>query len=165
MTQRRPSVMKWMVESHARLAGDIARTEKLIAALQADLKRMRDLQDSLASVTRHFDASIDPEQLPTLNGWAGRYGKRGALKAAVMSVLEEAYPEPMRTLEIAVRVIQRLGLAIETPKQLTLWMKSSLTCVLRRGVADGSIERLHDPIGGNELGTWRCARHPCGRAK
>jgi hypothetical protein len=147
-----------MVENHARLAGDIARTEKLVAVLQADLERMRDLQGSLASVTRYFDANIAPERLPVLNGWAGRYGKRGALKAAVMAVLEEAHPEPLRTLEIAVRVIDRLGLAIETPKQLTLWMDSSLTKVLRRGVADGSVERLHEAFDTNEMGLWRANR-------
>jgi len=44
------------------------------------------------------------------------------LKAAVLSVLGEAYPEPMCTLELAVRVIARLGLAIKPPKALTLWV-------------------------------------------
>lgn len=149
--------MRWMVESHARLAGDIARTEKLIAVLQADLDRLRELQSSLAMSARFFDSSIDPSKLPKLNGWKGRYGKRGALKKAVLAVLQEAHPEPLRTVEIAVQVINRLGLAIEGRRAVSMWIDASLRKVLQRGVAEGDIERLHDALDAAGMGRWQLA--------
>ncbi len=155
MTIRRPSVVTALVRARAKFAGDIERNERLIAALQSDTAVLRQKLASADAMLVHYDQRIDPKRIPALNSWEGKYGKRGALKEAVLQVLQEASPEPLRTIEVAVHVIKRLGLHIETDKELALWMKASLGRALRRELQAGTVERLHSRHDTNDMGSWR----------
>lgn len=79
-----PSALKWLAEKRARVAFDLDFDLPLIADLQA---KAAALQEDLAAIDRSiglYDETIDPCTIEPVNGWRGNYGKRGALKAAVV---------------------------------------------------------------------------------
>lgn len=151
-----PSTLKWMAEKRARLAFDLEFNLKLIAELQA---KAAALQDDLAAVARAlglYDEKIDPSAIAPVNGWRGNYGKRGALKAAVVEVLEASAPNLVSTTAIESAIRAKFGIVFETPVVRKHWYNGSFRSTLKTLVTSGRVERLHAPeTRKGDTGHWR----------
>lgn len=152
-----PTALKWLAEKRGRLAHDLTQTRKIAEGLAA---RVATLETDLAAVDRAislFDARIDPERIEPVNAHS-RYGRRGALKTAVLEALKAHAPEWVATENIEALVCLELGLVFETPAVRKRWYDNSLTKQLRVLVASGEVERQHDPDeAGSGMGRWRLA--------
>jgi len=162
-----PSALKWLAEKRGRLAHDLAQTRQIAADVNA---RVSTLEVDLAAVDRAitiFDANIDPERIEAVNAH-GRYGKRGALKECILEVLKAHAGVDVAgtsgtedagwvaTVNIEIMVCLELGLTFETSAVRKKWYDNSFAKQLRLLVAQGLVERLHDPMdAGVEMGRWR----------
>lgn len=133
------------VALHAQLAGDIRRYERLMAELADALAQARSTLAALQVTLREFDQGIDPAAMPPRNAWAGKYGQRGALKQAVLKLLQEAAPEAVTTTEMGLRLAARFGLHFATSADFRTWVDNTLLPQLKRCARQGAIERLHNP--------------------
>jgi hypothetical protein len=152
---RRPTAAKWLIDKHAQLAGDIRRYERLMAELADALAQARSKLAALQVTLREFDKGIDPAAIPPRNAWAGKYGRRGALKQAVLKVLQEAAPEAVTTTEMGLRLAARFGLHFATSADFRTWVDNTLLPQLKRCARQGAIERLHNPQERGQPGRWR----------
>lgn len=151
-----PSALKWLAEKRARLAFDLEFNLKLIADLQVKADA---LQEDLAAVDRSirlYDEKLDPSSIEPVNGWRGNYGKRGALKEAVLEVLETSAPNWVSTDAVESAIRAKFGLVFETPLVRKHWYNGSFRNALKTLVAAGRVERLQDPdTPTRETGYWR----------
>ena len=162
-----PSALKWLAEKRGRLAHNLLQTRQIAADVNA---RVASLEVDLAAVDRAitiFDANIDPERIEAVNAH-GRYGKRGALKECILEVLKAHAGVDVAgtsvtgdagwvaTVNIEMLVCLELGLTFETPAVRKRWYDNSFAKQLRLLVAQGYVERLHDPRDASvEMGRWR----------
>jgi hypothetical protein len=142
MTTRRPSALKWLMETRARLAGDAERLRELLKALADEEAKVQKKLAEVDAVLKQFDGTLAPEVIPALRGWKGRYGKRGALRETVLSVLREAYPNALTSFEVATHVTFRLSLDFKCRSEAEHWQDSKLRKVLQQAVAVGEVEAL-----------------------
>lgn len=150
-----PSALKWLAEKRGRLAHDLEVTQGIaqdvnrrVQALQLDLEAM----DRALTI---FDAAIVPTDIAPVHAHR-RYGKRGALREAVVQVLKAHAPAWVATENIEALVCLELGLTFETPAVRKRWYDNSLTKQLRVLVAEGLVERHHDAaVHSSEVGRWR----------
>jgi septal ring factor EnvC (AmiA/AmiB activator) len=96
-----PSALKWMAENRTRISHrlnvsakarmllvghiemqteELARTRALLDSTVAREKRLTQDLASLDGSLKIYDDAIDPAAIEPVNGWKGRYGKRGALQ-------------------------------------------------------------------------------------
>lgn len=150
-----PSALKWLAEKRGRLAHDLAVTQAIaqdvnrrVEALQLDLEAM----DRALTI---FDSAIVPADIAPVHAHRS-YGKRGALREAVVHVLQAHAPAWVATENIEALVRIELGLTFETPAVRKRWYDNSLTKQLRVLVAEGLVERHHDAsVPSSEVGRWR----------
>lgn len=151
-----PSALKWLAEKRARLAFDLQFNLNLIAELQAKASA---LQEDLAAIDRSiklYDERVDPSTIEPVNGWRGNYGKRGALKEAVLEILVANAPNWVATDAIEAHVRAKFGLVFETPIVRKHWYNGSFRGALKALTAAGKLERLQDPEAPtHETGHWR----------
>ena len=78
-----------------------------------------------------FDDTLDPKEIGTINGWAGRYGKRGALREFLLQILESRAPEYVSTSELALLAMAEFSLVFEHWKLRKRWYQHSLRNALK----------------------------------
>lgn len=151
-----PSALKWLAEKRARLANDLEQTRKIALELA---QKADTLESDLAALDRSlrlYDARIDPNSIESVNGWKGSYGKRGALRDAVLEVLEEYSPEWMTTSNIAALICAKFGLYFLTGALRKHWYTGSFRGTLKRLEVDGRIEHeRRSELDGTETARWR----------
>ena len=153
-----PSALKWLAEKRARVAHDLEQTERIAADVAKRLGSLRLDLDALDRAVRIHDPSVDPSAIAPVNGWKGHYGKRGALKETVRSILMGHYGEWLATDNIEVLVCLKLNITFESPSERKRWYDNSFRRILKNFVAEGLIERRHDPEEfTREVGYWRWA--------
>jgi hypothetical protein len=154
MTTRRPSALKWLMETRARLAGDAERLEQLRLALAEEEAKVRKKLAEVDAVLGQFDGSLEADTIPPLRGWKGRYGKRGALRETVLTALREAHPDALTSFEVATHVTVRLSLDFESRRQAEHWQDSTLRKVLQSAVQSGDVEALPSERRGTNRWRW-----------
>lgn len=153
--RKTPSYLKGLAETRARAAGDVLRLERLQGDVaQAHEKARFELAAADALICR-FDPRLDPTQIPPLRAWAGRYGKRGALREAILKYLREAHPQELTTTEIAVRLQAELGLDFTMAAACEEWVHNSVRAQLRRLAREGEAEHTSEASPGTKVGRWR----------
>lgn len=155
--QRTPSYLKGLAETRARAAGDVERLTQLHSEITRLLENAKAEVASCDLLIRKFDKQLDPTKIPAIRAWKGRYGKRGALREAVLRVVETAWPEAITTLELAAKVQLELKLDFVTAGERDRWYDYSLRNLLRKCVEAGVLERA-EPISsptGRTVNRWR----------
>lgn len=151
-----PAALKWLAEKRARLAFDLQFNLTLLNELQT---KVGTLQEDLAAIDRSialYDERIDPSTIEPVNGWRGTYGKRGALREAIMEFIANNAPNWVSTNAIETHVRVKFGIAFETPVVREHWYKGSFRGSLKALAAAGKVERLADPDARpHEVGHWR----------
>jgi hypothetical protein len=98
---------------------------------------------------------VSPAAAGTVRAFEGRYGKRGDLKAFIISELQTATPGAMSTSTIVVRVIAHFELNFSTTIELRAFKKNTVTPQLTRLKEQGLVEALHPKNRGTAEGCWR----------
>lgn len=151
-----PSALKWLAEKRARLSYDLEFSRRLLEELTV---RTENLEQDLAAIDRSinlYDQNIDPTDIQPVNGWRGAYGKRGALRNAILEVLTSQSPEWLSTNTIEVAIHAKFHLQFETPKVRMDWYRGSFRGALKQLCAAGLIERMADPSDGPiRIAYWR----------
>jgi hypothetical protein len=154
-TRKVPSFLAGLVDSRARADGQIRRLTTILD----------EVQEKLATATRHRDAcdrllteawaALDAGQIDPINGWLGRYGKRGALLDAVQHCLLLAGPRGLSNSELYSQLEAMFGLVFCTSTLRKRWqstIRRALFSLKVRGLA----EPLHDQTTRDGAhGRWR----------
>jgi hypothetical protein len=151
-----PSALKWLAEKRARLANDLKQTRKIALELT---EKAQVLEADLAALDRSlrlYDGRIEPANIEPVNGWQGNYGKRGALRAAVVEVLKEFAPEWMTTTNISLLICAKFGLDFSTAADRKHWYTGSFRGTLKRLEVERLVEHECNPEpDGSEVARWR----------
>lgn len=150
--ERTASPLKWMAEKRARTAGALQRAVLRADALNATVAQLRADLAALDRTIAVWDARLNPVQIGVVHAWKGRYGKRGALRSAIVDCLK-CESRWVATLALEDFVCRQLGVAFELPAERLSWRRHSLLGALQALVADGSVERRD--VGGNNAKLWR----------
>lgn len=164
-----------MAERRARLQGKLKR----LAACQAELAReievlaarleglrAEEQQYAAVALSLHsqlaatdgkivdYDCRLRPERIESINGWAGRFGKRGALIAAIKELIESAYPEPVAALYLLEQVTKRFDLVFKSRDERKRWYGTTLRKRLAELRDAGVIARVPGPKIRNRAATY-----------
>lgn len=155
--RKTPSYLKGLAETRARAHGDMERYQKLADEIAAKIAEAKETLESCDRLIRKFDIRLDPAEIPSVKGWQGRYGKRGALSEAIIEHLRHAYPNDLSTTELSWLLQLQFRLDFSTSNARTRWHDNTLRSAFRRLRLQGIIERVHElPISTNvEVGRWR----------
>ena len=169
------SVVRQLAERHARLKGELARREQLVADASARMQRLqRFLADASARVQRlqsevdatallltTIDKRVAPAQIAPVNGVKGRYGAHGGLKAAILKLVEQASPAGIATGALSLLVRHEFDLEFPTCKAAERWFVSSLRPHLRRMVKAGLLEKTKVGPRHADAVRWHLAKPAC----
>lgn len=161
-----PSALKWLAEKRARIAGQLQASQQVLElvsaqvdSLEKELAAMKAVKEHCtAKVAQHtgelaclegsvaiYDDTIDPKEIGTVNGWAGRYGKRGALREFLLKALEFRAPEYVSTSELALLAMAEFSLVFEHWKLRKQWYNYSLRNALVGWSSKGESNALLTP--------------------
>ncbi len=152
-----PPHIKWLLNERAALVGKALQLERQFAELATKRDKTSARISALDRAIALFDSSVSPTAVKPVNAWKGRYGARGELMAALRECLMAAAPSAVTTLELAVMLQTRFGLEFSHPAEQQRWRKNSLLRALKRLVALGEVQRLHEGerLGAHTSGRWR----------
>lgn len=177
---RTPPDLKWLLNERAALAGKAEKTLERIGGLKnkaatletglavakatlAGAQRVRqdtlrnlqamDLTMELAHKNVRSDAGL-------VHAWAGKYGKRGALKSFVAQVLRDAAPCVLTSSCVVAAAIQHFGLQFETPAEKQVFRATIRHRLQRLRDMEGKIESTHERRPGAHASLWRWKSAP-----
>lgn len=154
--RKTPSALKWLVEKRARLANDVAQTGALAAELTHRHATLQAQLAALDATIRLYDGTLDPTSIAPIAAWQGRFGKRGALREALIEILRGYSPHWVASATIGAAFIAKYGITFVSPAHRKRWHKQSFGSALLRLANEGVAERLHDPEAPTgKHGHWR----------
>lgn len=160
--QRTGSGLKWLLNERAIAAGELARTSGALEGLRQQLQdaqsRVGVLSTQVAELgaTRDLEltavAALDlvialehpgaaPEGVGAVQAWAGKYGKRGALKMFVLDTVRATAPLPVTAPAIAQAAAAALRIPLGTPSERQV-LRRRVTEILTRARDAGQVELL-----------------------
>lgn len=151
-----PSYLKGLVNTHARALGDVGRLTELLTAVQAELVRVEAEAQSTALLIRKFDNRLDPTRIAPVRAQRGRFGEHGGLQEALRDELRKAYPQDVSTTQLAWTLVLKFKVDFPTWRERKTWVRNTVAGRLRKLVASGEVERLHDAeMHDGSPGRWR----------
>jgi len=153
--RKTPSYLKGLAETRARAARDVQCYQQLVDELQTRLAQAQAELAACDTLIRKFDDRLDPDLIDPVNHWQGRYGKRGALKAAILKVLQAHAPEEVTTTMIGLAVQAEFRLVFHLPVEREAWIANSVRNCLKKLVKEGLVEACHDQSNTGFVGSWR----------
>lgn len=178
---RTPPELKWLLNERAAICGEQDFLRRHIQQLQAKLHKLdsvrapvaRDLQASQERLTATqqllsaLDATMEmahpeanPQAAGVVNAWAGRYGRRGALRTFILEQVKTAGLDGVSTGELIDRVICQFHLGTNLHEE-RLSVKYSVKNGLRALQSKGLITctaRMQE--NGHEMNYWRVCSTP-----
>lgn len=153
----RKTYLKGLAETRARADADVARYTKIHAEVTALLADAEATRASCDKLIRKFNVNLDPTAIAPIKAWKGRYGRHGALQAAVRRHIQAAWPEALTTLQLGLLLQMELDLQFPTRSDEYRWYENSLRPAIRKSVRAGLVERVGcSPDKLNvELAHWR----------
>ena len=123
--------------------------------LSARKKRLLAVHAALSAVAGQMDASELPNVVPIVKAH-GRYGGRGNLKRWVEQTLQAIQPAALNTVTLATQAAKVFGLELDTGTEMARFRRNCIGGALRKLLAEGLVERLHDFKGVPDMvGVWR----------
>lgn len=154
--KKTPSALKWLAETRARTAHDLAESERVQAAVVARTARLREELAALDRTLTVYDPSIEPAAVQAVQGHRPEYGQRGNLTAAIGRILQTQAPHYVSTELLLVLLCAEFDLEFATPQELSRWRKNVVARRLRHMLGQGLVEREQDPsVWTVEFGHWR----------
>lgn len=154
--------LKWLLNERAAITGEVARANetltglrlqlqaaqsrlKILAAQIGTLEGSRDIDlNSMAAldlVLANQYPTVEPSALRAVQAWAGKYGKRGALKMFVLDATRAAAPLPVTAPAIAQAAAPALRIPLKTPEERQA-LRRRVTEILTRARDAGQVELL-----------------------
>lgn len=153
---RTPSALKWLAETRACVANDLAGSERVQAAVLERATRLREELAELDRTLKVYDPSIEPEQVQAVRGHRPDYVQRGNLTAAIARILKGQAPHYVSTELLLVLLCAEFNLQFETPQEMSRWRKNVVARRLRHMLDQKLVEREQDPsVWTVEYGRWR----------
>lgn len=153
--RKTPSYLKGLAETRARAAADVLRYKQLINEIMGSLAKAQAELEACDTLIKKFDERLDPTLVEPINHWKGRYGKRGALREAILALLQERAPTAVTTTEIGWRLQLKFNINFVHWKEREQWMSNSIGSCLKKLVKDGLVEACHDQGNTGFVGSWR----------
>jgi hypothetical protein len=138
-----PPALKWLAEKRARVAADLAQTERLVSEGAQRLASLRLDLESLDRSIQVFDVSLAPADIEPIQGRT-TYRRRGALRKFVGEQLARHAPDWVPTDTLETLVIAEFGLEFSSPAERKRWYDNSLRSALKDLVRQGKTERQQD---------------------
>lgn len=150
-----PPTEKWLLNERAVVAGELQTIESEMERLTARKAYLNSLLMSLDEVYCLVAPTMPAVQGLVVHGHA-RYGGRGNCIAWLREVLRTAYPQAVDTAALTLAAEEAFGLVHVTHEQRRKFRNNSLRTALRKLLAQGEAERLHDYRGvPHRAGVWR----------
>lgn len=143
--QKTPSALKWLVEKRGRLANDAAQTGLMAQELQQRHDKLVSKLAALDSTIQLYNEAIDPSAIAPINGWQGRYGARGALRDALLEILEKHSPAWVSSINLECLLVARFGFDFSSEADRERWRKNCLSSALHRLQTAKLVERERGP--------------------
>lgn len=153
--RKTPSYLKGLAETRARAARDVQCYRQLVDELQTRLAQAQAELVACDTLIRKFDDRLDPGLIEPVCHWQGRYGKRGALKAAILKVLQAHAPEEVTTTMIGLAVQAEFRLVFYLPVEREAWIGNSVRNCLKKLAKEGLVEACHAQSNTGFVGSWR----------
>lgn len=154
--KKTPSALKWLAETRARLAHDLADSERIQAVVVTRTAKLRDDLAALDRTLTIYDPAIRPENVEGVQAHRAAYGKRGNLIGAIERLLKAQAPNYVSTEMLVLLLSAEFNLRFETRQEMVRWQKNVVGRALRKLVNRGDVEREQDPsVFTSELGRWR----------
>jgi hypothetical protein len=147
------SEVKWLLVERATIAGDIAQLKESQQLIQDKLEECESRLAALDATIAFVNHTLSVEAAGTIQRHTPEYRKRGALKALIIKVLQEAAPKAIDTLTIAHAVAAHFNLVFSNNYERIAFARNSIGKQLRRLRQEGVAESCHQ--GTNVLGMWR----------
>lgn len=155
--RKTPSYLKGLAETRARAARDVQCYQQLVDELQTRLTQAPAELLACDTLIRKFDPRLDPGMIDPVSHWQGRYGKRGALKQAILKVLQAQAPEEVTTTMIGLAVQAEFRLVFHLPVEREAWIANSVRNCLKKLVKEGLAKACHDQSNTGFVGCWKVA--------
>ena len=155
--RKTPSYLKGLAETRARAAADVLRYRQVIDEIVVSLAKAQAELDACDTLIKKFDERLDPTQVEPINHWKGRYGKRGALKEAILALLRERAPAAVPTPEICWEMQLTFKIGFAHWKERDNWRRNSVLSCLKKLVKEGLVEACHDQRNTGFVGSWRAS--------
>lgn len=139
--KRISSALKQLVEMRARKVHDLERAKERAGKFIERVTQLALDPVTLDSAISVHNPSLNPRLIGSVNGWAGRYGKRGALRGTIARILQEQAPAWVPTDLIETMLTAELGIVFEFPSERDRWYRNSFRSGLKALVRDGFAER------------------------
>jgi len=158
--KRLSSAVRQLAERHARLKGRATQLEDQLANLSSELTKVRAQLAAVGTLLVGFDSRVELAQIAPITAWKGKYGKRGALRAALLDLLKSAKGCWLSTPELSLLVRDSFGLTFATREELRGWEVGSLWSQLRRFVNEGLVEKSKAGSTHSDPACWRLTPTP-----
>lgn len=156
--RKTPSYLKGLAETRARAAADVLRYQQVIDEIMVNLNKAKAEIDACDQLIKKFDERLDPALIEPVLHWKGRYGKRGALREAILALLQEQAPAAVTTTEIGWQMQLKFDIGFNHWTERKRWMTNSIGNCLKKLVKDGLLEPDHGWGRTGSTGSWRCRK-------
>lgn len=153
--RKTPSYLKGLAETRARAAADMLRYRQVIDEVMVSLAKAQAELKACDRLIKKFDERLEPALIEPVLHWKGRYGKRGALREAILALLQEEAPAAVTTTEIGWQMQLKFDIGFNHWTERKRWMTNSIGNCLKKLVKDGLVEPCHDQSRTGEVGSWR----------
>lgn len=111
--KKMPSALKWLAETRARTAHQLAESERVQAAVLARTEKLREELTALDRTLTIYDPELQPEKVQAVRGHRPHYGQRGNLTAAIARILQAQAPPYVSTELLLVLLCSEFNLQFE----------------------------------------------------
>lgn len=154
MRQRTPSGLKWVANELAAIAGELERVDEQLGRLTARRLQLEAHRASLNQVGAIMGVAELQALVPAVRVHKA-YGGRGYLVDWVRGLLQDAAPRAVDMRTLVVLAEEQFKLELPTSEARDQYRKNTLGRAVRKLLALGLVERLHDPDNARGPGLWR----------